>query len=146
MTSEHELEQGAGLLHDWRGLPEEHGIAREAKDKIHPTPMGDDLHDLGGGEMTVATDQDMGPGPVAPKSGQQPDQDHGILCPRGPFPWAEASGHQGMRGAFENEQRQIAITLIVMVIEGQFLLAMGRVLRVIEVEDNGSGGGRGSLQ
>jgi hypothetical protein len=40
-------------------------------------------------------------------------------------------------GAFENDQWQRAITLIVVGIEGQFLLAMGRVLRVIEVKDNG---------
>ena len=32
------------------------------------------------------------------------------------------------------------MALVVMVIEGQFLLPMGRVLRVIEVEDNGRGG------
>ena len=32
------------------------------------------------------------------------------------------------------------MTLVVMIIEGQFLLPMGRVLGVIEVEDNGRGG------
>ena len=41
-----------------------------------------------------------------------------------------------MGGAFKNEQGQIAITLIVMVIEGEFLLTMGGIRGVIEVEDN----------
>jgi hypothetical protein len=45
-----------------------------------------------------------------------------------------------MRGPFENEERQVAIALVVMVREGERLLPMRRVLRVIEVEHNGGGG------
>jgi hypothetical protein len=45
-----------------------------------------------------------------------------------------------MGRTFENEQGQIAMTLIMMVIEGQFLLPMRWVLGVIEVQDNGGGG------
>jgi hypothetical protein len=41
---------------------------------------------------------------------------------------------------FENEERQIAIALIVMVIEGEFLLPMRRIIRVIQVKHNGGGG------
>ena len=43
-----------------------------------------------------------------------------------------------MGGPLENEERQIA-TPVVVVIEREFLLAMGRVIRMIEVEHNGGG-------
>ena len=76
---------------------------------------------------------------MAPESGQEADQDHRILRPRRPLPRAEEGGHHGVRGAFKNQQRQRAITLGVMVIEGEFLLAMGRVFRMIEVQDNRGG-------
>jgi hypothetical protein len=42
-------------------------------------------------------------------------------------------------GPLENEQRQIAITPIMVVIEREFLLAMRRIIGVIEVEHNGGG-------
>ena len=77
-----------------------------------------------------------------PEIGQEADQDHRILRARGTLPRSEEGGYQGVRGPFENKQRQIAMTLVMMVIEGEFLLAMGRILRVIEVQDN-SGRGLG---
>ena len=89
--------------------------------------------------MTVPTDEDMGPWPVPPQRGEEPDQDHGVFGAGGALARAEAGGHQGMGGAFENEQGQIAIAPIVVVIEGEFLLAMGRVIGVIEVKHNGGG-------
>ena len=46
--------------------------------------------------MTVPTDQDMGPGPVAPEIGQEPDQDHGIFRARRARARAEVGGDQGM--------------------------------------------------
>ena len=81
----------------------------------------------------------MGLGPVAPQIGQEPDQDHGVLCAGGTRPRTEGGGHQRVRGPFENEQRQVAIAPVVMVIEREFLLAMRRVIGVIEVEPNGGG-------
>src|SRR5499427_9279740 len=102
--------------------------------------MGDQLHDLRVREMTVTADQDMGVRPVAPEIGQESDHDHGILRAGRALPRPKTGGHQGVRGAFKNEQRQVAMTLVMMVIEGQFLLTMRRVLGVIEVEDNGSRG------
>ena len=55
--------------------------------------MRDDLYDLGGGEMTIATDEDMRQGPMVAEMGQEADQDHGILCPGGPFARAQDGGH-----------------------------------------------------
>ena len=123
------LEEAAGLLHDRGSLAEEHGIAREPEHKIHMPSMGNHLDDFWGREMTVAADQDMGRGPMAPEIGQEADQDHRILRARRTLPRSEEGGHQGVRGPFKNKQRQIAMTLVMMVIEGKFLLAMGRVLR-----------------
>src|SRR4051812_41894581 len=45
-----------------------------------------------------------------------------------------------MRGPFENEERQRAIVLIVMVIEGKLWLAMGGIIGVIEIEHEGRRG------
>ena len=98
--------------------------------------MGEDLHDLWGREVTIATHEDVGIRPVAPEVRQQPHQDHRIFQARRPLPRSEAGGHQGVGGAFKDKQRQVAMTLIVVIIEGAFLLAMRGVLRVIEVKDN----------
>ena len=120
-------------------LAEEHRIPREPEHKIHMPSMGNHLDDFWGREMTIATDEDMGQGPLAPESGQEAVQDHRILRRRRPLPRAQEGGHQSVRGAFKNQQWQIAITLVVMVIEGELLLAMGRVFCMIEVQDNRSG-------
>ena len=70
------------LLEGGRGLAEQDGIAREAKDKIRPAVGGDDVDDLRGGKMTIAANQNVGVGPVAPEIRQQPDQDPGIFGSR----------------------------------------------------------------
>ena len=48
-------------------LAEQDGRAGEAKDASRPAVGGDDVDDLGGGHMTLATDEDVGRGPVAPQ-------------------------------------------------------------------------------
>ena len=112
------------------------------KTKIDPASMGQHLEHLGGGKMAVPTDEEMGSGPAPPQRGQEPNQDHGVFSPRGMCARAQAGSHQRLGGAFENKQWEIAIAPVVMVIEREFLLAMGRVIGVIKVEHNG-GGGRG---
>jgi hypothetical protein len=102
--------------------------------------MGKHLQDFWSRAMTVATDQDMRQGPLAAEIGQEAHQDHRILRPRRTLAGAEEGGYQGVQGPFKNQQRQIAITLVVMVVEGEFLLAMGRVCRMSEVQDNRGGG------
>ena len=52
----------------------------------------------------------------------------------------EVGRDQGMRRPFENEERQIAMVLIVMIIEGKLLLAIRRIIRVVYIQDNGGGG------
>jgi hypothetical protein len=45
-----------------------------------------------------------------------------------------------MRRPFENEEREIAMVLIVMIIERELLLAIRWVIGVVQVQDNGGGG------
>jgi hypothetical protein len=99
------LEEASGLLHDRGGLAEEHRVPCEPKHKIHVPSMGNDLDDFWGREMTVAADQDMGRGPMASERGQEANQEHRILRPRGALPRSEAGGDQGVRGPFENKER-----------------------------------------
>ena len=122
-----------------RGLAEQDGIASEAKDKIGPAVGGDHVDDLRGGKMTVAADQDVGVGPVVTQIGQQPDQDHGIFGPGGAGARAQVGRDQRMGGPFENEERQRAMVLIVMIIEGKLLLAMGGIIGVIQIEHDSGG-------
>jgi len=134
------LVQPPRLLHDGGRLAEQDRIARQAEDKIRQAPMSDHLNDLWGREMTVSANEDMGPWPVAPQIGQESDQDHGVFRAGRMRPRTEAGGPQRVRGPLENEQRKIAIVLVVMVIERKFLLAMRRVIGVIEVKHNSGWG------
>ncbi len=68
-------------------LAEPDGVPREPKDTIGPAVGGDHVDDLGGGKMSIAADQTMRVGPVAPELGQQPDQNHGIFGPRRADAW-----------------------------------------------------------
>ena len=56
-----------GLLERGRGLTEQDGIARETKNKIRPAVGGEHSDDLGSRKMTIAADQYVGGGPVAPE-------------------------------------------------------------------------------
>src|SRR5207244_8316989 len=56
-------------------------------------------------------------------------------CPR-----PEVRGDQRMRRSLKDKEGQITIALVVMVIEGEFLLAMRGVIGVIEVQHDGRGG------
>ena len=67
------LVEAASLLHDGGCVAEQHGIARQTEDEIDPTSMGEHSEDLWSGEMTIAADQDMGLGPMAPQIGEEPD-------------------------------------------------------------------------
>ena len=70
------------LLERGRGLTEQDGIAREAKDTIRPAVGGEPINDLRGSKITIAADQNRGVRPVAPEIRQQPDHDPGIFGPR----------------------------------------------------------------
>jgi hypothetical protein len=116
------LVEPAGLLSDGSRLAEQDGITSHAEDEIGEAPLGKDLNDLWGGEVTVATAEDMGSGPVAPQRGQEPDQDHRVFRADRTPPRTEAGGYSRMRRPFENDEGQIAIALVVLVIEGELLL------------------------
>jgi hypothetical protein len=79
----------------------------------------------------------MGPGPVAPQAGEEPDHHHGMCSPRGPRARAEAGRAQGPGASFADEARQGAIGLVLVVVEGERLLSVSRIVRVIQVEHDG---------
>ena len=84
--------------------------------------------------MAVSTDQDMGMGPALPQVRQETRQNHGILRARGAYPGPEARRHQCVRRPLKDKEGQRAIALVVMIIKGKFLLAMGGIIGVIKVE------------
>ena len=45
-----------------------------------------------------------------------------------------------MRRSFKNEEWEIAVVLIVMIIEGKLLLAMRGIIGVVHIKDNSRGG------
>ena len=67
--------------------------------------------------MAVSADQDRRPWPVMAEIGQETGQDHRVLHASGTHPRPEAGRHQGVRGAFENEQREVARALVVLVMQ-----------------------------
>ena len=100
------------------GLAEQDGSASEAKDQIGPAAMCDHLDHLWGGKMTIAPHQDVRVWPVASQIRQQPDQDHGIFGPGRGGARTQRGGDQGRRNPFKNAEWQIAMVLLVMMIDG----------------------------
>ena len=90
--------------------------------------------------MTVTADQEVRVGPMLPQRGQEPNQAHGIFRPSRAGARAQEGRDQRVGGPFDNEARQITMVLIVMVIEGKRLLAMGGIIGMIEIEHNGRRG------
>ena len=86
--------------------------------------------------MTIAADQNMRVRPVAPEIRQQPDQNHRIFGPRRAGARTESGHDEGLRRPLKNEERQIAMVLIVMIIECKLLLAIRRIIRVVQIKDN----------
>jgi hypothetical protein len=91
-------------------------MACEAEDDIDQVPMGEHLEHLWGGERAVPTDQEMGPWPVATQASEEPHQAHRVLRTGGPCARAEAGRHPRAGEPFADQQRSIAIVLIIMVI------------------------------
>jgi hypothetical protein len=68
------------------------------------------------------------------QGGEESDEDHRIVCTDGTGAWAQGGRDQRVGGAFNNEERQIVMVLIEIIIEGELLLAIGRISGVIEIE------------
>src|SRR5262252_401372 len=100
-------------------------MAGEAEDTIRPTSVGDDVEPRGRRALTVATDQEVGIGPVATQRRQQACQAHGMCGPRGAYARPEARRDARVGGPCNHEEWQIAGVLIVMLREHQLLRAMG---------------------
>jgi len=131
------LVQMACCLEDGFGGAEQDRMACEAEDESDERPRRASLDHLRGGAMAVAADPDRGLGPVATQNGQEPDQDHRLLRTGGPCARAKAGGHPRAGEPCKDQERQIAIVLVIMIIERELLLSVGRIVCMIEVEHDG---------
>ena len=129
------------LLERGRGLTEQDGMARQANNHSRPAVRGDPSAALRGGTLTSATAQHMGVGPVAPAVRPQPDHAQGLVGPRRARARTEDGRDPGLRRPFDKEERQRAMGLRGMLIERALLLAIRRISRVGQRQDQ-SGGGR----
>ena len=92
--------------------------------------------------MAVPTDEAVGLGPMPPERGEETPPAHGLCQPRRARSRAQTGRHERLGGAFAKKPGQGAIAPLVMIRERAFLLALRRVIGMIQVEDK-SGGGRG---
>jgi hypothetical protein len=137
--------EAACLLHHGGRLAEQNRMTREAEDAIGQTAMGDPLDALGSGARTVPAHQEMRLGPVAPQRGQESDEDQRVHGAGRTLPRSEARGDQGVCRPLAHAARQGTVALVGMGIERPCLLAMRRLIGVIEGEPKG-GGGRGGAR
>ena len=117
-------------------LAEQDGVAHEAKDTIRAAVGGAYIDDRGSRPMTIAADQHMRVGPVAPERRQQPDHNHRIVSPRRTGARAEAGHDEGRRRPLNNDERPRAVVLIEMMIERTRLLAIRRIIGVVQIQDS----------
>ena len=80
--------QHAGFLSTGGSLAESYRVPREAEDKIRQAPMGHDIEDCQGRDMTVPTHLNRGAGPVMPQRREETGQDHRVFRTGRPCPWA----------------------------------------------------------
>jgi len=71
---------------------------------------------------------------VAANQRQYAAHDHGVLGPGWPFAGAQHGSHQRTGLTIKNHQRQIARTAVMVVVKRQWLLAVGRVFGMVQVE------------
>lgn len=73
---------------------------------------------------------------MAPQIRHQPPQDHYIFGSGRAGTRTQVGRDEGMRRPFDNEERQIVMVLMVTILAGKHLLAIGGVIRVIQIEHN----------
>jgi hypothetical protein len=132
--------ESSRLLEGGRGVAPQDRIAREAQDKSRPAVGSDHGAALGRGKMTLTAHQALGVGPRASQRRQEPAHAHGIFGPSRTGAGTQVGREAGLGGPCKNAEWPRARSLLVMILEGTLLLAIGRLIRVIEVEPKGSGG------
>ena len=78
-------------------------------------------------------------GPGLAQAAQHPLEDHGVLCSGGTLAGTQGGGDEFAGEFLEDKQRQVAVVAVMVVIKGEFLLAMGGILGVVHIEDNHRG-------
>ena len=115
------------------------GVAGEAKDEIGMRVIEGELHQFRVGEVAITAQDDAGIGPSLPQAAQHPLEDHGVLRSGGTLAGTQGGGDEFAGESLEDKQRQVAVVAVMVVIKGEFLLAMGGILGVVHIEDNHRG-------
>ncbi len=126
--------QPPGGLQVWLGQFFQTAVAGQAEQEIGVRIVERQLHQFHVGEMSITTQQDAGLGPMLAQPFEHPLEDHCVLCPRRAFAGAQCRGNELARQTFKQKQWQVAVTLVMVVIKRQFLLAVGLVFGVIHVQ------------
>ena len=118
------------------GKPKQCAVTGHAEDEIGIGVINCQLHQFGVGEMAITTQYDLGVWPGSPQALEYAFDDHGIFHPFGALAGPQHGADELAGNPFKHEQWQVAIATVVVVIEAQFLLTMGSILRMIHIEHN----------
>jgi hypothetical protein len=126
----------SGVRQGVMGKPCSDRIARQAEDKLGVRVVHDQTHELGIGKVAIATPHDTRVGPMTAQAFDHALEDGRMLYAGWSFARAQGGGNELSRDPLKQEQGQITGMAVIVVIEGKFLLTMGRVLRMIPIQDN----------
>lgn len=115
-------------------------VAGQAEDKVGIPISQDQGHQFRIGEVAVAAQQDMGCGPVPTQQVEHPLHDHGVLGAAGGFARTQHGGDEGARVGLEHQQGQVTMVAVMVVVEGQRLLAVGGVVGMVHVQRDAARG------
>ena len=114
----------------WLGPFFQTAVAGQAEEEIGVRIVERQLHQFHVGKVGIAAQKDAGLGPVL----AHPLENHRVLRALRAFAGAQRGGDEPARQAFEQKQRQVAVTLVMVVVKRQFLLAVDPIFGVIHVE------------
>ena len=118
----------------WLGPFFQTAVAGQAEEEIGVRIVERQLHQFHVGKVGIAAQKDAGLGPVLAHPLEHPLENHRVLRALRAFAGAQRGGDEPARQAFEQKQRQVAVTLVMVVVKRQFLLAVDSIFGVIHVE------------
>ena len=132
------LVQMACFLQDGFGVAEQDGIAGEAEDEIDQRPMGDAPRSPPGCAKWLSPRTRIWVwGQWRRRKARSRTKIIAFSAPVGRVPGRRQAVTNAPESPSKMNERQIAIILIIMIVERELLLAVGRIVCVIEVEHDG---------
>lgn len=123
--------------HPLLDLPVEHAVPCQAGDEADAPLLHRPVHELVAAEVAVAPDDDFGVLPALAQAGDQPDEQPGNVDGLVAAPRTQHGQYELAAQPLENEQRHVAILVVVIVEQGELLTAVGVRVGVVAVEDDG---------